>query len=244
MVPAEQLTILAVLLAAYFIRGLTGFGSGLIAVPLLAMSKPLQMVVPLVMSLDFIASFILGGVNTKQTNWREIRLLLPFAIIGACAGVYALTNFPPAPVLVAMGCFTMYFGLRNARGITPEGKISALWAVPAGLVGSGAGALFGTSAPPYIVYLTHRLQDKTQARATFSWLFVLDGGLRLVLLVATGLLLKAETLFGILLGLIPMLCGLYIGNKVHLTVSRETLLRIVGVFLMASGLSLILKVVA
>src|SRR5262245_40610526 len=95
----EQLTVLGILLAAYFIRGLTGFGSGLIAVPLLAMSKPLQFVVPLVMSLDFIASFILGGVNSQQTNWREIRLLLPFGIIGACAGVFALTTFPPAPIL-------------------------------------------------------------------------------------------------------------------------------------------------
>jgi len=239
----EQLMVLGILLAAYFIRGLTGFGSGLIAVPLLAMSKPLQFVVPLVMSLDFIASFILGGVNSKQTNWREIKLLLPFGIIGACAGVYALTNFPPAPILVAMGCFTVYFGSRNALGIKPEGNISPLWAVPAGLVGSGAGALFGTSAPPYIVYLTHRLQDKTEVRATFSWLFVLDGGVRLALLLVTGLLLRPETLMAIFVGLIPMLVGLYLGNKVHLAVSRETLLKIVGVFLVGSGSSLILKVV-
>jgi uncharacterized protein len=239
----EQLAVLGILLAAYFIRGLTGFGSGLIAVPLIAMSKPLQFVVPLVMSLDFIASFILGGVNSKQTNWREIKLLLPFGIIGACAGVYALTTFPPAPILVAMGCFTVYFGSRNALGIKPEGHISSLWAVPAGLVGSGAGALFGTSAPPYIVYLTHRLQDKTEVRATFSWLFVLDGGVRLALLMVTGLLLKPETLMAIFIGLIPMLCGLYLGNKVHLAVSRETLLKIVGVFLVGSGSSLILKVV-
>lgn len=240
---AEQISILAILLAAYFIRGLTGFGSGLIAVPLLALSQPLQFVVPLVMSLDFIASFILGGVNSKETNWREIGLLLPFGIIGAGAGVYALTKFPPAPILVAMGCFTIYFGSRNALGITPQGHISSLWAVPAGLIGSAAGALFGTSAPPYIIYLTHRLQDKTQARATFSWLFVLDGGVRLLLLAATGLLLKTETLMTIVLGLIPMLCGLYLGNKVHLAVSRETLLKVVGIFLLGSGSSLILKVV-
>ncbi len=57
-----------VLLIAYFVRGLTGFGSGLISVPLLAFWLPLQVVVPLIMVLDFIASFILGGVNSKRTD--------------------------------------------------------------------------------------------------------------------------------------------------------------------------------
>jgi uncharacterized membrane protein YfcA len=240
----ELLWVFAILLGAYFVRGLTGFGSGLIAVPLMAMGKPLQFVVPLVMTLDFVASFILGGINSKQTNWAEIRRLLPFGLIGAMAGLYALTQFPSALVLASLGLFTVFFGARNALGIKPEGRISALWALPTGLVGSGAGALFGTSAPPYIIYLTHRLEDKTEVRATFSWLFVLDGGFRLALFVAAGLLLREETLWAIALGLIPMLLGLYLGNRVHLNISKEALIRVVGVFLVGTGMSLIFKVMA
>mgnify|MGYP001619021539 FL=1 len=49
----------AILLLAYFIRGISGFGSGLIAVPLLAHFLPLQFVVPLVLVLDFSASLAL-----------------------------------------------------------------------------------------------------------------------------------------------------------------------------------------
>jgi hypothetical protein len=70
--------------------------------------------------------------------------------------------------------------------------ISIAWSVPAGLVGSGAGALFGTSAPPYIIYLTHRLPDKSSLRATFSCLFVIDGGFRLALFTGAGLFMKSE----------------------------------------------------
>lgn len=239
----DQVIVLGVLLAAYFIRGVTGFGSGLIAVPLLALIQPLQFVVPLILALDFIASFILGGVNTRQTNWVEIRRLLPFGVIGASFGVFALMRFPPAPLLVALGSFAAFFGLRNVLGIQPRGHISALWAVPAGLVGSGAGALFGTSAPPYIIYLTHRLEDKTTVRATFSWLFVLDGGFRLALFIAAGLLLRTETQIAIVLGLLPMTAGLYLGNRVHLNISREAMLKIVGLILVGSGSSLVLKVI-
>jgi uncharacterized membrane protein YfcA len=51
---------LAIILGAYFIRGITGFGSGLIAVPLLALILPLQTVVPLVLVLDLCASLIMS----------------------------------------------------------------------------------------------------------------------------------------------------------------------------------------
>lgn len=82
----ELLISLAILFAACFIRGVTGFGSGLIAVPLLAHGAPLQSVVPVVMSLDFVASFIIGGVGGKQADWREIGILLPFGPAGALFG--------------------------------------------------------------------------------------------------------------------------------------------------------------
>lgn len=239
----EHLVVLGILLFAYFIRGLTGFGSGLIAVPLLALFQPLQFVVPLVLTLDFIASFILGGTIGKQADWSEIRMLLPFGVIGACLGVFALMRFPSDPVLVALGLFAGFFGMRNILGINPTGHISSLWSVPAGLVGSGAGALFGTSAPPYIIYLTHRLEDKGAVRATFSWLFVMDGGFRLSLFIAAGLLFDPKTQLAIALGAIPMMLGLYIGNKVHFNISRETLMKIIGAILVASGGSLIGQVI-
>lgn len=45
-----------VLFLAYLVRGIAGFGSGLIAVPLLVQVFPLQEVVPLVVFLDYVGS--------------------------------------------------------------------------------------------------------------------------------------------------------------------------------------------
>ena len=238
---AQYLPVFAVVMAAYFVRGLTGFGSGLFSVPLLALWQPLQLVVPLIMALDLLASFMLGGFNTRQTSWAEIRRLLPFGLIGASLGVYALLRFPPAPITVTLALFAMIFGVRQIFGVVPRGQISALWAVPAGLVGSGAGALFGTSGPPYIIYLTHRLEHKSAVRATFSWLFVLDGGFRLALITAAGLLHR-DTQLAILMCMVPMAAGLYLGNRVHVGISRERLLQVVGCILVASGATLLIKV--
>lgn len=231
----DNMLILFIILSAYFIRGISGFGSGLIAVPLLALSYPLQFAVPLILALDFTASFVLGGTNNKQADWKEIRALLPFGLLGACAGAFALLTFPPGPVLVMLGAFTMFFGFRNVFGVHPVGQISRAWALPTGLVGGGAGALFGTSGPPYIIYLTHRLQNKSVVRATFSWLFVIDGGFRLGLFLVAGLLFEPKLQLAFAMGLIPMALGLYAGNKVHLDITSETMLKVVGALLVISG---------
>jgi uncharacterized protein len=239
----DIITVLVVVLSAYFVRGITGFGSGLIAVPLLALSNPLQFVVPLVLALDFTASFVLGGANTKKADWKEIRVLLPFGLIGACIGAFALLKLPAAPVLLTLGCFTMFFGFRNIFGVSSAKPISAMWALPTGIVGGGAGALFGTSGPPYIIYLTHRIKDKTAVRATFSWLFVIDGGFRLGLFLVAGLLLDSKLQMAYVLSLVPMVLGLYVGNKVHLDITSEGMLKVVGALLVISGAMLFVKVI-
>jgi uncharacterized membrane protein YfcA len=233
--------VLCILMSAYFIRGITGFGSALISVPLLALSQPLQFAVPLVLALDFTASLVLGGLNLKQANWGEIKMLLPFGMIGACVGAYALVTLPTAPVLATLAAFTMFFGFRNIFGLQPVGQLPRKWAIAAGLTGGATGALFGASGPPYIMYLTRRLQDKGEVRATFSWLFAIDGGFRLALFLFAGLLLDTKLQIAYALGLIPMAAGLYIGNKVHLDMTSEGMLRVVGALLMVSGAMLFFK---
>jgi len=232
--------VLCILMSAYFIRGITGFGSALISVPLLALSQPLQFTVPLVLALD--ASLVLGGANTKKANWGEIKILLPFGMIGACIGAYALLTMPTTPILLTLGTFTMFFGFRNIFGLQPVGQLSRAWAIPAGITGGATGALFGAGSPPYIMYLTRRLLDKGAVRATFSWLIAIDGGFRLALFLVAGLLFDRKLQIAYALGLVPMAIGLYTGNKVHLDMTSEGMLKVVGALLVLSGAMLFLKV--
>ena len=208
--------------------------------PLLALSQPLQFAIPLVLALDFTASLVLGSTNSKKANWGEIKILLPAGMIGACIGAFALLRLPTQPVLVALGAFTMFFGFRNIFGLQPAALVAS-WAIPAGLAGGGAGALFGAGSPPYIIYLTRRLLDKSEVRATFSWLIAIDGGFRLGLFLLAGLLLEPKLQLAYALGLAPMAIGLYMGNKVHMDMTSEGMLRVVTL-LVLSGLLLFLKV--
>jgi uncharacterized protein len=231
----------AIILIAYFIRGISGFGSGLIAVPLLAHFLPLKFVVPFVLVLDFTASAAMSGRTRKHARWDEIRPLLPFSILGVVLGVVLLVQLPKEPLLTGLGIFVLVFGLRNLLNIHGEKPISRWWAAPAGLTGGMVGALFGTGGPPYVIYFSHRLRDKAEIRATFSGLFLLDGGLRIVTFLIAGLLLQPDILLALAGALPLMVLGLYLGNKAHVGLTNQQMLRLIGALLVGSGTSLIWK---
>lgn len=234
--------IFVVVLGAYFVRGLVGFGSGMIAVPLLALVYPLPTVVPAIMALDFAASLALSGIDRRHADFSEVASLLPFGAIGALVGVWGLINLPSGPLLLTLGVFVAFFGLRYLFALGGSRAISRLWAAPAGLLGSMTGGMFGTSAPPYVIYLTHRLGDKTRVRATFSVLFVVDGGFRLILMLLAGLFSTTAPLMTMATGVPAMMLGLALGSRLHGKASNAHLSRVTGGLLILAGLSLILKV--
>jgi hypothetical protein len=188
---------------------------------------------------DFSASLVLGTHTRKHARWDEVKPLLPFSVLGVLAGVTLLVNLPKAPLLTALGLFVLAFGLRSVLNLHGTRTISRLWAMPAGLTGGMVGALFGTGGPPYVIYLNHRLRDKGELRATFSWLFIIEGGLRIVTFLIAGLLLNLDLLIAIA-GALPLVAlGLWAGNRVHVGLTPTQMQRILGALLLTSGTSLL-----
>lgn len=230
-----------ILFLAYFVRGISGFGSGLIAVPLLALFVPLQFVVPLILLTDFTASLVLGGRNRKLVAWNELKPLAPGSIIGVSLGATLLLNMPREPLLTALGLFVLAFALRSLLYLHGNKPVSRGWAVPASLTGGTVGALFGTGGPPYVIYLSHRLRDKSVFRATTSALFLMEGCLRGMVFLGTGLLLQSGMLTAYLGALPIMALGLWLGSHVHVGISNAQMTRFIGILLLLSSLSLLWK---
>jgi uncharacterized membrane protein YfcA len=231
----------AILLAAYFIRGITGFGSGLISVPLLALFLPLKFVVPLILLLDFTASIVIGGFNFKRVKWDEVGVLIPFGIVGVILGTSLLVNLPPEPMLIALAGFVFVFAMRSLLNLHGDKLISRGWAVPASLTGGTVGALFGTGGPPYVIYLSHRIRDKSELRATFSALFFTEGLTRIGSFLVAGLLMTASVWVAFFAALPLVLGALYLGGRVHVGISPAQMTRLVGVLLLVSSVSLLFK---
>lgn len=231
----------AILLLAYVTRGITGFGSGLISVPLLALYLPLQFVVPMVLLLDFTASILIGGLHFKRVQWGEIRILIPFGVIGVVLGTSLLVQLPAEPMLFALAAFVFVFALRSLFNVHGDKPAARVWAVPAALTGGTVGALFGTGGPPYVIYLAHRIREKGELRATFSALFFFEGITRIVTFLIAGLLVSAKVWIAYAAALPLVVGALYLGGRIHVGLDQAQMTRLVGVLLLVSSVSLALK---
>jgi hypothetical protein len=233
-----------VILLAYLVRGISGFGSALVAVPLLAHFLPLTFVVPWVVVMDTLAALLLvrSGQRSGHVRWEEIRWLVPAALLGIMVGILLLVNLNPRPLLVALGRFVAGFGVRNLLGLHGERPVSRWWAVPAGILGGGIGALFATGGPPMVIYLTRRLRDKSELRATLSGLFLIEGSLRVLGLGIAGLLFQPQLGWFLIAGVPLMLAGLTLGSHIHLKLGQRQMGVAIALLLTGSGLSLLWRV--
>ena len=233
-----------VILLAYLVRGISGFGSALVAVPLLAHFLPLTFVVPWVVVMDTLAALLLvrSGQRSGHVRWEEIRWLVPAALLGIMVGILLLVNLNPRPLLVALGLFVAGFGVRNLLGLHGERPVSRWWAVPAGILGGGIGALFATGGPPMVIYLTRRLRDKSELRATLSGLFLIEGSLRVLGLGIAGLLFQPQLGWFLIAGVPLMLAGLTLGSHIHLKLGQRQMGVAIALLLTGSGLSLLWRV--
>jgi len=229
----------SVLFFAYLIRGVAGFGSALVAVPLLALTLPLTIVVPLVVFLDYVGSASQGINNRKSIRWDEILPLLPFSLLGVVASLYIMDSVNPNMLTLALGGFVILFALYQLLPMK-LGRASRRISAPSGFFGGFVGTLFGTGGPFYVIYLNLRQLDKNSFRATFAAIFLLDGALRL-----TGYALKGfytlEMLSYMALAVPVAGLGLFFGGKIHTALGRDIFIRLISVLLLGSGTALLMK---
>jgi uncharacterized protein len=237
--PRTALYCAVVVFAAYLIRGIAGFGSGLVAVPLLSLAAPVPVVVPLVVTLDYAGSAGQGIRNLGRVAWREQLLLIPFMLVGIGLGLFMLRAMPPALLARTLGVFVVVFALYQWLPV-PALRLSRGLAAVGGVLGGLVGTLFGTGGPFYVIYLRLRDLDKSAFRATFATNFLIDGGIRLIAYTVMGLY-GQTTLFAVALALPVAVVALLAGGRIHTGLSQPTFMRLISVLLLASGVALILR---
>jgi len=236
-----QLGLAALILTiAYTFRGVTGFGSGLIAIPLLVLFLPIAVVVPMMVLLDFIASVSHSIKHREVARWETIYPLLPFTVTGVLVALFIFKTVDTNLLVKSLGIFILLFAFYSLFYPKPKHQGSRLWAIPAGTLGGLVGTLFGTGGPLYVIYLQLRQLDKSTFRATVASIFMLDGGIRVVGFIASGFFIH-ETLLLAALGLPIMGLAMYLGGHIHTSISQNTFHRAVGVLLLGSGAALLLK---
>jgi uncharacterized membrane protein YfcA len=231
-----------VVIFAYTVFGISGFGSTVISVPLLAHFLPITYLVPLMVLLDLAAALIIGTRGREHVSKSELKNLIPFMFVGFVVGVTVMVRVPENYLRMALGFFALTVGVYSIFNPTLVKSISRLWCIPAGIAGGAVATVLGAGGPIYATYLTGRTRDKNEVRSTMSALISISAFSRAIFYAIGGLLLHATIFIGALL-LAPMVwLGLTIGSRIHVGLTQEQLRRMIGVLLVFTGASLLVRV--
>ena len=232
-----------VVLCAFFIFGVSGFGSSIVAVPLLVQIYPLKVVVPMMVIIDICASLYVGRRSSGDANTQELKWLFPFSLIGMVLGIFLLIRAPSEPLLLILGIFAAINGIRILvqRNVEFLDPINRWWAMPFGFFGGVFTALFATGGPVYVSYLSLRINNPKVLRATMAFAIFILAFLRLILMLVTGLILSWEVI-GLAVCLMPVtFLGMWAGSHVHTKLSNASMRIAYGSILVFAGSMLLIR---
>lgn len=234
----------AIILAAGFVRGLTGFGLGMVAVPLLSIIFSPKIVVPAVIIQTILTNVPL--VWTVRHDLRPMHMwpLITSAVVGLPAGILLLRWLDPDPLRLFIGATVTVTAVLMLAGFHANIRRERVAFVPVGLA---SGVLNGTSAlsgPPVVLFFANQEMPPKVFRANILFFFFASNTIAVPIFLASGLV-NADVLV-MTFALFPALAiGTWLGarfaGRVQATVFKRLTLGVVllaGVSSIGNGLGL------
>lgn len=232
---------IGVVLLGYTVLGLTGFGSSLVVVPLLAWQWPLPAVVALALLMDVPASAFHSGLNWRQVQWRELRRLMPGMVLGTLVGLWLVQHMNSRWPLLLLGLYVAGVGVNALRAKSATAQAGhPVWVWPAGAAIGLIEMLFGTAGPLVVAWLSRRLTDVQHMRATTPLVIAVAAATVLLGMLWEGRLSSGWLWqrWAVLIGV--ALAGVWLGHRVAHRVPVARLRQIICGLLVVSGLMLAL----
>lgn len=235
---SEFLPIALIVLLGGLVYGCTGFGFGLVLVPMLAVFLDPDRVVPLSHLVGLPLSAALA-ISQRSALRRE--LLVPLvvgALVATPTGVLLLAFMPAGPMKLVVAALIAIFALLQIIGW--RFPIDSSRFLPAFSVGAGGGLLgaaAGLPGPPVLLFLVNQEEEKDTFRATLAAFFLLTAVANLIGYGTAGML--DTELFRLALGLLPAaLIGTLVGSLIARRLSAETFRLAVLVLAVLSAVAL------
>src|SRR3990170_42502 len=103
------LTLMPIAFLGSLVYGVTGFGSGLVTIPLATHFVPLPFALAVYALMDLANALRVGLAHPGDAARGELARMVPLALVGTVIGVTALVNLPRAGATLALGVFVLLF---------------------------------------------------------------------------------------------------------------------------------------
>lgn len=237
------IVVYATFFAAAFIKGLTGLGFVSSCIPVIAIFMKLEEAIPLVV-LPSISSNVIMIYQTGRLRQsvRRFWLLYISAFPGIYAGVVLLNSAGNYAAKLILGVISILYSLLLLLRIDisiPEEKERIL-SVPVGLTNGFLNGFTGTQVIPMLPYLLSLRLDRDGLINAINLGFTLSIMVLLIIFGRFNLLTK-EIIAVSLIGIIPIVAGIYLGGKLRHKISEERFRIAVLIILIFIGINLIIN---
>lgn len=233
----------AIFLLAGFTQGVSGFGSALVAMPLLTMYMDVQTAAPLCILNGLVITLSLSLQLRRHIDWLRIRPLLIGCLPGVLFGLLVLKNISSTILQVFLGMLIVgyaVFSLLN-KIKRPE-KIRGVWPYFAGFCTGGFSSALGAGGPPTIIYVSLTGWTKDEIKASLSIFFFISGIVTALGHALSGLtteLVLRKFMMGVPFTIIGVLAGVLLYNRInqqHYIKIMLWILMVMGVGMMGKAL--------
>lgn len=235
--PGAAVLVFGTVFLAGFLRGFTGFGFALAAVPVITLFVEPAAVVPTIPIVAMVAGAEQLRRAWKDANWHAIRRLLIGAVLGAPFGVVALTYLPANIMRALIGLVLLFAVVALWRGYRFRQRPPTSAQLGIGFV---SGVLNGATAmggPPVILFFLASPEGVAIGRASLLVYFCFISAWSIVTQGVMGLIDLKVIVLALLM--IPVMAvGNIIGDRLFSRAAASTYQRI------ALGFLLIIAVLA
>ncbi|MEM0907302.1 MAG: sulfite exporter TauE/SafE family protein [Pseudomonadota bacterium] len=224
------------------LKGATGAGAPIVAVPVLAMLYGVPVAVAVFTIPSLLANIWQLWRYKIGPSWRGfVFAFAGAAALGAVLGSVLLVTLPPSVLLVSVSILVLiYIGFRLMRPSWVLGLgIARPLAAPIGFMSGVLQGSVGVSAPLSLTFLNAMKLERPVFVATASTLFAAMAFAQIPTLVGLGVMTLERTLLS-LLACVPLFCAMPLGEYLARHFSREAFDRAILVLLALVALRLLM----
>ena len=233
-----------ILFLAAYTKGVTGFGSSLIAIPLLAAfvlvpedARALVVTINLILNIFILAS-------AKKLSFKALKpfsILIITVFIASILSGFLLPSFDARLFNIVMGILLIVTALNNLLNIKFRIEHPSRYFIPIGILGGTLNTLIGAGSVPVLIFLANTNLKKADFRiAILFFLLILNSGSLISFVINANY--SYAIAYQALLFMPVVLLGSFLGIRSQNKFNENTFKRIIAVLLLVMGINAIFNI--
>lgn len=227
-----------IFLLAGFVQGMTGFGSALVAIPLLGFILDIKSAVPLCILNSLVITTYLSLKMRRDLEIKKVIPLCAAAVPGIILGSTLLKHLDSSIIRLWLGIMLIAYSLYSLLSSPKPKKLHTVWSYLAGFSSGAIGAAFSAGGPPTIIYTALNDWKKDTIKATLSGFFLFNSYVIATVHAISGLT-TMEIFTYFMISAPFVLLGTVLGTICYGKIPHNLYLKIIFAFLILMGIMMI-----